>query len=171
MSKKPQNEQIQRADLLRPLPLYPKLKRSRQWTYNEYTDEDIMDDEGGPLMFVASKWDPQKPAGYIADIGIGRNRLIMPKGILVFLGYEAGYIDWIDCTVPLDGVSFAQAMRLCGEIAAMFEHIGFKSKRIKSKRIYRFMKFLSCNLLHTPCCILKYIPLGIVTCFEQHSFT
>jgi len=100
----------------------------KQWTYNEYTGEDIMDDESGPLMFTASKWDPQEPVAYIADISIGSNRLIMPKGILVFLGYQAGYIDWIDCTLPLDGVSFTEAMRLCGKIAAMFEHIGFKDK-------------------------------------------
>jgi len=100
----------------------------KDWTYNEHTGEDIMDDKsGGTLMYVASAWDPQKPIAYIADISIGSHRLIMPKGILVFLGYDAGYIDAINCTVPLDGVSFAEAMRICGEIAAMFEHIGFKA--------------------------------------------
>ncbi|KAL0126044.1 hypothetical protein PUN28_004856 [Cardiocondyla obscurior] len=45
----------------------------------------------------------------------------------------------------------------------------FKFKRIKSERIYEFMEFLSCNLLHTPCCTLEYIPPGIVTCFERHT--
>jgi len=106
----------------------------RQWTHNRHTGELRMDDKSGAtLMFTASKWDPQEPGAYIADIGIGRNRLIMPKGILVFLGYSAGYIDAIVCTVPLGGVSFAEAMRICGEIAAMFEHIGFKAKRINNR--------------------------------------
>jgi len=100
----------------------------KDWTYNEHTGEDIMDNETGSLMYVASAWDEQKPIAYIADIGIGSNRLIMPTGILIFVGNQAGYINSVDCTVPLDGVSFAEAMHICGEIAAMFEHIGFKAK-------------------------------------------
>jgi len=101
----------------------------QRWIYDRHTGEERMDDgAAGGLSFEASKWEEHKPIGYIADIGVRSHRLILPASFLISLGQSAGYIYYIDGTVPLDPVNFDEMMSMCQNMGTMFEQAGFKLK-------------------------------------------
>jgi len=97
----------------------------RRWTHDRHTGE--LRDYYLPLMFNADVNRPEDPDGYAAEITVKGEKILLPSGRMVHIGYDAGHIRSIASVLPLDTIDFERMKELCNYIAMRFSLLGFNS--------------------------------------------
>jgi len=97
----------------------------KRWTHNPHTGE--LETYPIALMFNADVNRPEDPDGYAAEITVMGEKILMPAGRMVHIGYDAGYIRSISSVLPLDTINFERMKELCNYISMRFSLLGFNS--------------------------------------------
>lgn len=104
-----------------------------KYLYSEYNDHALLlTDAYIPFYFQADRNKPDDPAGYSLHFG-EKDPVILPAGRFISVMHDVGLLYFITCLLPLETVSFDQALQMCRQMAKSFENRGYKLKKLNEQ--------------------------------------